>query len=102
MTHPICQVATLLFDTRFFARQGFVCLHDRGSFVCTTGADYRQVDRRVCLFARQVLITDKSIDVLESVNSMLPAMLRLKDAKMTQEQTTMLGSILDKMIGSVS
>ena len=49
-----------------------------------------------------MLITDKSIDVLESVNSMLPAMLRLKDAKMTQEQTTMLGSILDKMIGSVS
>ena len=46
----------------------------------------------------QVLITDRSVEVLHAINSMLPTVLRLKDAKMTTEQTATLETILEKLI----
>ncbi|CAH1800283.1 unnamed protein product [Owenia fusiformis] len=47
----------------------------------------------------EILITDKSCEVLHKLRAMLPGMRRLATSKMNQEQTNMMSNILDKMIG---
>jgi hypothetical protein len=45
-----------------------------------------------------VLITDKSVDVLKDLHSILPVIQRLVSSKMTAEQTKTMTDILKKLI----
>ena len=47
----------------------------------------------------QILITDRSIEVLSELRGILPDMQRLTSSKLTNEQSAMMLTYMDKLIG---
>ena len=54
------------------------------------------------LSAQQVLITDKSVSVLNELRKIIPVMNQMVSSKLTQDQTKIMIDILQKLIGYVS
>ena len=79
--------------------KSYFCSAERKCILCFCDVFLKQKKSRSPHL--QVLITEKSCDVLKSLHQALPIMMRLKDSKMTQEQTKEMLDILDKLIGSV-